>query len=113
MFCLAVCADLENFHCHGKCNASLLFTKKKGSVTDPRFYHPIAVLPTTAMVFERVVYSQVYRHISPYIPPSQFGFMKGTGTQDCGNAMAFTAIQVLELRQECHIISLDIHGRCF
>ena len=27
--------------------------------------------------------------------------MAGTGAQDCGTAMAFTAIQVLELRQEC------------
>ena len=84
--------------------------KKKGSVTDPRFYRPIAVLPTTAIVFERVVYSQVYRHISPYIPPSQFGFMKDAGAQDCGTAMAFTAIQALELRQECRIVSLDIRG---
>ena len=53
--------------------------KQKDSVTDPCFYRPIAVLPTLAVVFEQVVYSQIYRHISPHIPTSQFGFMKGTG----------------------------------
>ena len=37
--------------------------KRNSSATDPRFYRPIAVLPTLAMVFERVIYSQLYRHI--------------------------------------------------
>ena len=84
--------------------------KRRGSVTDPRFYCPIAVLPMLSMVFERVVYSQLYRHISAYIPSTQFGFVKGTGAQDCGAALAFAAIQALERRQECRIVSLDIRG---
>ena len=84
--------------------------KRRGSVTDPRFYRPIAVLPTLSMVFERVIYSQLYRHNSPYIPSTQFGFVRGTGAQDCGAALAFTAIQALERRQECRIVSLDIRG---
>ena len=45
-----------------------------------------------------------------WLPPSQFGFLKGTGAQDCGAAMAFTATQALEDRQECRIVSLDIRG---
>ena len=40
--------------------------KRKGSATDPRFYCPIAVLPTLAMVFDHVIYSKLYRHIFPY-----------------------------------------------
>ena len=84
--------------------------KCRGSVTDPRFYCPIAVLPMLSMVFERVVYSQLYRHISTYIPSTQFGFVKGTGAQDCGAALVFAAIQALERRQECQIVSLDIRG---
>ena len=36
--------------------------------------------------------SQLYWHISPYIPSTQFGFIKGTGAQDCGVALAFTAL---------------------
>jgi len=41
--------------------------KRKSSSTDPKF---IAVLPTLAMEFEHTVYSQLYRHISPYNPPT-------------------------------------------
>ena len=65
------------------------------------------MLPTLAMVFERVIYSQMYRHIAPYIPPSQFGFLKGTGAQDCGATMAFTATQALEDRQDARNLSSD------
>jgi len=84
--------------------------KCKGSATDPRFYRPIALLPTLAMVFEHVLHSQLYHHISPYIPSAQYGFIKGTGAQDCGTTLAFTAIQALEYRKECCIVSLDIHS---
>jgi len=80
--------------------------KRKGSSTDPKFYCPIAVLHTLAMMFERTVYSQLYRHISPYILPTQFGFIKGTGAQDCGAAIAFTAMQALEHKMECRVVSL-------
>ena len=66
--------------------------KHKGSSTDPKFCRPIAVLPTLAMVFEQTVHSQLNRHISPYIPPTQFGCIKGTEAQDCDAALAFTAI---------------------
>jgi len=84
--------------------------KRKGSSTDPKFYHPIAVLPTLAMVFVRTVYSQLYRHILPYIQPTQFGFIKSTGAQDCGATIVFTAMQALERRMECRVVSLDIRG---
>ena len=84
--------------------------KKKGSTTDFHFYHRIAVLPTLVKVFERVIYPQIYCYISPYISASQFGFMAGTGAQDCGTAMAFMAIQALELCQKYRIVSLDIFG---
>ena len=84
--------------------------KHKGSTADPQFHQLIAVLPTLAMVFECIIYSQMYQQISPYITPSQFGFLKGTETQDCGAAMVFIATYALEHRQECHIMSLDIRG---
>ena len=99
--CFAVCVDLESFHSHGRCPVSLLFISVK--VLLLIHDRPIAVLPTLAMVFERVIYSQLYRHISSFIPPAQFGFIKGTGAQDCGTALAFTAIQALEHQMECRI----------
>ena len=61
-------------------------------------------------MFGQVIHSQLYNHILPFIPSTQLGFIKGTGTQDCGTAIAFTATQVLEDREECRIVSLDIRG---
>ena len=54
-----------------------------------------------SLTFETVIYSQLYRHISTYVPSTQFGFLRGTGARDCGTALAFTAIQALEHRQKC------------
>ena len=109
-----LCLPVFILFCHicrsGQFPVSWKLTPKKGSATDSHFYCLIAVPPTLAMVFERVIYPQIYHHISPYIPVSQFEFMACTGAQDCGIAMAFTAIQTLELHQECHIVSLDICG---
>ena len=36
----------------------------------PHSYCPIAVLSTMAMVLERVIHSQFYNHILPFIPSS-------------------------------------------
>ena len=47
---------------------------------------------------------------SPFIPYSQFEFVKGSGAHDCGAALAFTTIQALEHHPECRIVSLDICG---
>ena len=84
--------------------------KRRGSVTHPSFYRPISVLPTLALLFERVISSQLYNYITPFIPQSQYGFLKGTGAQDCGTVIALFATQALELRQECRVVSLDIKG---
>ena len=46
----------------------------------------------------------------PFVPQSQYGFVKGTGAQDCGTVIALFATRVLELRQECRVLSLDIIG---
>ena len=63
------------------------------------------------MVFERV--ACLFADISSYFPHI-FQLlnlvMKGTGAQDCGTAIAFTAIQALEHCEECRIVSLDIRG---
>ena len=84
--------------------------KCRDSVNDPRFCRPIAVLPTLSMIFKRVIYSQLYQHISTYMPFTRFGFVRGTGAQDCGTALALIAMQALECRQECQIVFLDIRG---
>ena len=84
--------------------------KRQGSVTDPSFYRPVSVLPTLALIFDHVISSQLYNHIMPFVAQSQYGFVKGTGAQDCGTVIALFATQVLELCQECRVVSLDIKG---
>ena len=106
--CFIMCVNLGSFYCKGKCLMSLLFINAKILLLAHGFYRQIAVLPTLAMLFERVIYSQHYRQISPYISPTQFRFIKGTGAQDCGTALVFTAIHTLEHQMECRIVSLDI-----
>ena len=84
--------------------------KHKGSAADPAFYHPVSVMPTLALLFERVIGSQMYNFTAPFIPQNQYGFVKGTGAQDFGATIAFIATQALNCRQELRIVSLDIKG---
>ena len=48
--------------------------------------------------------------VTPFIYQNQYGFVKGTGAQDCGVALALIATQALNNRQECCIVSLGIKG---
>ena len=51
------------------------------------------------MVFEHVIYSQLYQRISIYLG---LGLLKALGLKiNCRTAIAFTAIQALEHRMEC------------
>ena len=54
------------------------------------------MLPTLALLFERVISSQLYNCITPFVLQSQYGFLKGSGTQDCATAIALFATQALE-----------------
>ena len=105
---LHVYLGLGRFHHHGKCHTLPPVYKLKGSASDPNSYRLIVVLPTMAMVFERVIHSQLYHHILPFSPSTQFGFIRGTGAQDCGTAIALTATQVLEDREEYFRYTLGI-----
>ena len=60
--------------------------------------------------FERVLDAQFDRFVRDHIPGSQFGFLKGCGTDDYGALLSMTLSQVLESRQEALVISLDVKG---
>ena len=66
-------------------------------------------MPTLASLFECVIDSQLYNFLAPNIPQNQYGFLKGTGAQDCGATIAFSATQALNCLQEC-ILSLYTKG---
>jgi hypothetical protein len=83
---------------------------KRDSVKDPENYRPVSVLPNIAVVFERVLDAQFDRFVRDHIPGSQFGFLRGCGTDDYGALLSMTLSQVLESRQEALVISLDVKG---
>ena len=61
--------------------------KNRDSVSDPLFYRPVSVMPTLALLFERVIGSQMYNFIVPFVPQNQYGFVKGMSAQDCSATM--------------------------
>ena len=54
---------------------------KKGAKTSPTNYRPISLLSITSKIQEKIVYSRLYKHILPYLPPHQSGFRKHDGTE--------------------------------
>ena len=54
---------------------------KKGAKTSPANYCPISLLSITSNVQEKIVYSRLYKHILPYLPPHQSGFRQHDGTE--------------------------------
>ena len=75
--------------------------------SDPTNYHPIAVLPR---VFEQLLMTQLQRHILPFIPSEQFGFLKGSSTSDAGISLASTIASAINQRAEVRLVALDVKG---
>ena len=53
---------------------------KKGSMTDPGNYRPIALLPIVSKVLERIVHDKLSPFLQPWLQDKQSGFKKGDGT---------------------------------
>ena len=86
-----------------------MYFKHKGSAADPAFCRPASVMPIyiLALLFEHVIGSRMYNFIAPFIPQNQYGFVKGTGAEDCGATICI-ATQALNCWQELRTVSLDI-----
>ena len=82
---------------------------KHGLRTAPTNYCPVAVLPTLSNVFERVLLPRLKKHIIPFIPPQQFGFMTGSSCADAGVSMP-GSVTALNQRAEMRLVALDIKG---
>lgn len=83
---------------------------KRGSVTLPGNYRPLSVLINLSVYVEDVMEPQFDKWISKHIPNCQFGFVKGTGTNDYGAALSLTMQAHLDKRGEGILISLDAKG---
>ena len=56
--------------------------KKDGTIYKKN-YRPTSILPSLSKIFERHLYSQIYRYVEPFLSPHLCGFRKGFNTQDC------------------------------
>lgn len=89
---------------------------KRGSARDEANYRPLSVLPNLSVYFEGVVDDQFDAWTSKFVPESQFGFVKYTGTSDYGAALAGSILEHLNSkdskgrRGEGILISLDVKG---
>ena len=71
------------------------------------------MLPThcgPAYSFEKLLVTQLRRHIDPHIPKEQFGFMKGSSTSDAGVFLASAVTTAINQRAEARLVALDIKG---
>ena len=50
---------------------------KKDDKTDKENYRPISVLPNLSIVFERIMYNQIYQYFQILFSKFQSGFRKG------------------------------------
>ena len=62
-------------------DATVSLIHKEGAKTNPTNYRPISLLSITSKIQEKVVYSRLYKHILPYLPPHQPGFCQHDGTE--------------------------------
>ena len=53
---------------------------KKGSLSDPGNYRPIALLPIVSKIIERLVHDKMSVFLTPWLSNKQSGFRKGDGT---------------------------------
>ncbi len=53
---------------------------KKGGLSDPGNYRPIALLPTISKVLERIVHNKLSSFLGTWLSNKQSGFRKGDGT---------------------------------
>ena len=83
---------------------------KRGSVMEPSNYRPLKVLINLSVYFESTIDDQLDIWITNFIPGNQFGFVKGTGTNDYGAALSFKIMECLDRRGEGILISFDVKG---
>ena len=83
---------------------------KKKDISLPENYRPISVMPTLATTFECVLMKELSTFLFGHIPPSQFGFLPGTGTVDVGVIIADKISLALEARKDMRLVALDFKG---
>ena len=76
---------------------------------NPEEYRPISITPILSKIFERLLAKRLYRFLdaSKLLPPNQFGFRKGLGTNDALMHIVHNAQSSLDSGHESRLVSLD------
>ena len=89
---------------------------KRNSVYLAANYRPLFLLPNISVYFEGSLDDQFDARISKFIPESQFGFVRKSGTDTCGIIEHVNSKGADCRRSEGILISLDVagaFGRCW
>ena len=73
-------------------------------------YRPLMVLINLSVYLESTVDDQFDAWVDKSVPESQFGFVKGTGTNDYGAALYLVILECLDRRGEGILVSFDVKG---
>ena len=91
-------------------NARVTPPHKRGSVMLASNYRPLSVLVNLSVYMEDCIEPQFDVWMRHFTPDCQFGFVKGTGTDDYGAALTMTMLVQLDNRGEGILVSLDVKG---
>ena len=92
------------------CDAHIAGSPNIKDIMEPSNYRPLKVLINLSVYFESTIDDQLDIWITNFIPGNQFGFVKGTGTNDYGAALSFKIMEWLDRRGEGILISFDMKG---
>ena len=87
-------------------------THKKGSKSDISNYRPVAMLPAFSLVFEKIIFNDIYPLLSQKLNFHQFGFQKGKSTVSQLVICLREVYQMLDSSQFPVAVYFDI-AKCF
>lgn len=91
-------------------NTKVIPIYKKGDITVPDNFRPIALLPAPSKILELAIYKQIYEHMerNKYFSTEQYGFKRNTNTSDATLKFIENVYDAFEEKQSCHSIFVDL-----
>lgn len=83
---------------------------KSGCSKNPSNYRPISILPVLSKIFERILLNQMLAHFNfnRILHVKQFGFTKGSSTQDAGSSLVKSVLEAWENSQDALGVFCDL-----
>lgn len=90
--------------------AKVIPVHKRGSKIDPNNYRPISILPVISKVFERIIFSRIYKFFNKhnYIRVEQFGFRPKLSTTHALKEVMSFVTSSLENKEICQLLLYDL-----